>query len=91
MRKLSQPQITNILKRAGLKQILNPDVHSSEKRNSFWFDSRDLVITTDAAETRATKALREVGHPFGGFKTGWGVWILRENYQSNPLVDQNID
>lgn len=27
----------------------------------------------------------------GGFKCGYGAWVIRYGYQSNELVSQNID
>jgi len=27
----------------------------------------------------------------GGYKCGWGAWVIRWNYRSNPLVAMNMD
>lgn len=91
MKKLTKTQIAARLKKAGLTQIAQPNDEQFERKNTFWFEGRDLVVATDRSKNKALKVLATDGHTFGGFACGWGGWVLREDYTSNPLVDANID
>jgi hypothetical protein len=42
------------------------------------------------SETKAMKIYRLLPET-GGFRTGYGSWVIRSGYQSNPLVSANID
>ena len=91
MKKLTKTQIAARLKKAGLTQIAQPNDEQFERKNTFWFEGRDLVVANDTSKNKALKALKTAGRAFGGFSCGWGGWVLREDYTPNPLVDANID
>ena len=91
MKKFTKTQIAACLKKAGLVQIEQPRNEQFERKSTFWFEGRDLVVANDTSKNKASKALKAAGHAFGGFSCGWGGWVLREDYTSNPLVDANID
>ena len=40
---------------------------------------------------RAEIAIYRLLPETGGFRTGYGSWVIRSGYQSNPLVSANID
>lgn len=43
----------------------------------------------DRTNQAATVAGELLG--WGGYKTGYGTWVLKANYRRNPLVAANID
>ena len=66
MKKLTKTQIAARLKKAGLTQIAQPNDEQFERKNTFWFEGRDLVVATDRSKNKALKALATDGHTFGG-------------------------
>jgi hypothetical protein len=71
-------RIENNLRKAGLGQDID--------NNNIIIVNANEIEVKDDLEKKVNHILK-----WGGFKTGYGNWILRKNYKSNELIFNNID
>jgi hypothetical protein len=69
----------NLTKRQ-IQNIVTENEISAEVRGAG--KNWEIELTDDAQHERFCKAVETVADNFGGFRTGYGAWILRPGYES---------
>jgi len=87
-RTLSKPSVLKTLREAAF----NMDAIIEQGRG--WIEVGFLNDEGVAADYEANESAGFFASEFlgwGGYRTGYGTWILKHNYQRNELVAANID
>lgn len=90
-RTLSMPSVRKRLQTAGFPMEAVIEQHRGQIEIGYLDPEQGRVDISDYDRTdqAATVAGELLG--WGGFRTGYGTWVLKANYQYNPLVAANID